>query len=227
MAGPFEILEGTAQGGAISFKCKSADGERTVTFAGNLAGDEIIFTRTVTVREGSERSESGIFDPSGTRAFIVKRGAAVPPASAQPPQPDSSKSATDKPSAERPGTDNAARGNSSAAPPPKPPAESAAKTDASKTGGDPNYDPFHAAQDVDVGMFYLHKGDYDAAIDRFKDAIRLKPNFAKPRLLLGELYEKRGDKAEAIRYYKEFLEILPEGPDSKKVKARLEKLGGK
>ena len=35
-------------------------------------------------------------------------------------------------------------------------------------------------------MFYLHKGDVDAAIDRFLDAIQRRPNFAKPRLLLGK-----------------------------------------
>ncbi|MGB0037138.1 MAG: tetratricopeptide repeat protein [Candidatus Acidiferrales bacterium] len=86
------------------------------------------------------------------------------------------------------------------------------------------YDPYHAQHDIDVAVYYMHKGDTDAAIERLKDAIHLKPNFAKPRLLLGEIYEKKGDKAEAVRYYTEFLEILPEGPDSKRVRQRIEKL---
>jgi tetratricopeptide (TPR) repeat protein len=89
---------------------------------------------------------------------------------------------------------------------------------------DPAWDPFHAQQDVDVGEFYLHKGDLDAAITRFEDAVKLRANFAKPRLLLAETYEKKGDKEEAVRYYKEYLQVLPGAPDAKKVKEKIEKL---
>lgn len=88
----------------------------------------------------------------------------------------------------------------------------------------PAWDPFHAAQDIDVGTFYMHKGDLDAAIGRFEDAIRLRPNFAKPRILLAEVYEKKGDKAEALHYYKEYLQVFPDAPDAKKVQKKIEKL---
>ena len=57
-----------------------------------------------------------------------------------------------------------------------------------------------------MGMFYLHKGDVDAAIDRFLDAIQQRPNFAKPRLLLGKAYEKKHDNESAVKYYKEYLQ---------------------
>ncbi|MGB8542304.1 MAG: tetratricopeptide repeat protein [Candidatus Acidiferrales bacterium] len=86
------------------------------------------------------------------------------------------------------------------------------------------WDPFHAAQDMDVGTFYMHKGDMDAAIGRFQDAIRLRPNFAKPRLMIAEIYEKKGDKSEALRYYKEYLQVFPDAPDAAKVKKKIEKL---
>jgi len=88
----------------------------------------------------------------------------------------------------------------------------------------PAWDPFHAAQDIDVGTFYMHKGDMDAAIGRFQDAIRLRPNFAKPRLLIAEIYEKKGDKSEALHYYKEYLQVFPDAPDFKKVQKKIEKL---
>ena len=88
----------------------------------------------------------------------------------------------------------------------------------------PAWDPFHAAQDIDVGTFYMHKGDLDAAIGRFQDAIRLRPNFAKPRLLIAEIYERRGDKSEALHYYKEYLQVFPDAPDSKKIQKKIEKL---
>ncbi|MGA7841535.1 MAG: tetratricopeptide repeat protein [Candidatus Acidiferrales bacterium] len=92
---------------------------------------------------------------------------------------------------------------------------------------DPAWDPFHAQQDIDVGMFYLHKGDIDAAISRFEHAISLRANFAKPRLLLAECYEKKDDPSEAVRYYKEYLQVLPNAPDAKKVREKIDKLSKK
>ncbi|HWW50632.1 MAG TPA: tetratricopeptide repeat protein [Verrucomicrobiae bacterium] len=86
------------------------------------------------------------------------------------------------------------------------------------------YDPFPAEQDIEVGAFYLHKGDLDAAISRFEDAIRLRSNFAKPRLLLGEVYERKGEKATAARYYKEYLKLSPDAPNAKKIQQKIEKL---
>ena len=86
------------------------------------------------------------------------------------------------------------------------------------------YDAYHAEKALEIGLFYMKKGDLDAAIDRFQDAIRLRSNFARPRLLLGEAYEKKNDKAQALKYYKEYLQILPHGPDAKKVRGRIEKL---
>jgi tetratricopeptide (TPR) repeat protein len=111
----------------------------------------------------------------------------------------------------------------------KTPADAAKK---SKAGvlppeDDPAWDPFHAQQDIDVGMFYLHKGDVDAAIARFEDAISRRANFAKPRLLLAECYEKKGDPSEAVRYYKEYLQVLPNAPDAKKVREKIDKLSKK
>ena len=75
-----------------------------------------------------------------------------------------------------------------------------------------------------MGMFYLHKGDVDAAIDRFLDAIQRRPNFAKPRLLLGKAYEKKHDNESAVKYYKEYLQVLPGAPDAKEVQKKIEKL---
>jgi len=88
------------------------------------------------------------------------------------------------------------------------------------------YDPVSAEDDIEVGAFYMHKGDIDAAISRYKDAIRLRSNFAKPRLLLAEAYEKKNDKVSALKYYKEYLEVFPRAPDAKRIKTKIEKLSG-
>ena len=87
-----------------------------------------------------------------------------------------------------------------------------------------NYDPFPAVKDVEVGEFYMHKGDLDAAISRFEEAIQLRPNYAQPRLLLAEIYEKKGEKDQAVKYYKEYLQVYPHAPDTKKIEKKIEKL---
>jgi tetratricopeptide (TPR) repeat protein len=93
---------------------------------------------------------------------------------------------------------------------------------------DPNqpqvYDPYHAMKAMEVGLYYLRKGDQAAALDRFQDAIHYKYDFARPRLLIAEIYERRHDNAQAIRYYSEYLKILPQAPDAKRIKERIEKL---
>jgi tetratricopeptide (TPR) repeat protein len=100
----------------------------------------------------------------------------------------------------------------------------AISSDAAKTKAAATYNPLPAQQDIEVGMYYLHKGDIDAAIDRFLDAIEQRPNFAKPRLLLGKAYEKKHDNESAVKYYKEYLKVLPGAPDAKEVQKKIEKL---
>jgi tetratricopeptide (TPR) repeat protein len=124
-------------------------------------------------------------------------------------------------------------GESSSSPngPPAPPADtSAGQSSSNPTPKAPpasnltTYDPVTAEEDVEVGQFYMRKGDIDAAIGRFQDAVRLRSNFAKPRLLTAEAFEKKGDKVDAVKYYKEYLQVLPKAPDAKKIQSRIEKL---
>ncbi len=86
------------------------------------------------------------------------------------------------------------------------------------------FDPYRAEKSIEIGEYYMKKGNYDAAIDRFQDATRRKPNFAKPYRLMGEAYEKKGEKAEAVKAYQKYLEILPSAEDVGKIRKRIEKL---
>jgi tetratricopeptide (TPR) repeat protein len=124
-------------------------------------------------------------------------------------------------------------GESSSSPngPPAPPADSSSGGSSSSSAPKAppasdltTYDPVTAEEDVEVGQFYMRKGDIDAAIGRFQDAIRLRSNFAKPRLLAAEAFEKKGDKIDAVRYYKEYLQVWPKASDAKKIQSRIEKL---
>ena len=86
------------------------------------------------------------------------------------------------------------------------------------------YDAFNAEKDIEVGTFYMHKGDVDAAIPRFEEAAKLRPNYGKPRLLLAEAYEKKHDPDTALKYYKEYLQVYPHAPDAKRIQKKIEKL---
>jgi len=117
-------------------------------------------------------------------------------------------------------------------PPPKPSDAPAAKPatppqSSSPSATDTSFDPFHAEQDIEVGTFYMHKGDVDAAITRFEDAVRLRPNYGRPRLLLAECYEKKHEPATALKYYKEYLKVYPQAPDRKTIEKKIEKLSSK
>jgi tetratricopeptide (TPR) repeat protein len=105
-------------------------------------------------------------------------------------------------------------------PPPPPPAET-------PPPAEPVFDPFHAEKSVEIGTFYMKKGNYDAAIDRFMDATYFQPALAKPWRLIAEAYEKKHDNGRAIESYKKYLEVLPGAEDAAKVKKRIAVLEGK
>ena len=87
----------------------------------------------------------------------------------------------------------------------------------------PTWDPLRAEKDLEVGQFYLKKGDLDAAIDRFQDAAAAKPGFAIPYRYLGEAQEKRGDKREALKSYRRYLDLYPHAEDAKKIQRKIDR----
>ena len=70
----------------------------------------------------------------------------------------------------------------------------------------------------------MRRGEYDAAIDRFTDAIDAKPGFAIPFKFLGEAQEKKGVKKKAIKSYQRYLDLVPRADDAEKVRKKIEKL---
>lgn len=88
----------------------------------------------------------------------------------------------------------------------------------------PQWDPLRAEKDLDVGKYYMKKGDIDAAIDRFEDATTAKPGYAIPFLYLGEAYEKKGKKKPAVKAYQRYLDLYPHAEDGDKIRKKIEKL---
>jgi len=88
----------------------------------------------------------------------------------------------------------------------------------------PTWDPLRAEKDLEVGQYYMRKGDVDAAIDRFEDATLAKPGYAIPFRFLGEAQEKKGLKKQAIESYQRYLDLYPHAEDRDKIQKRIDKL---
>ncbi|HXT23657.1 MAG TPA: hypothetical protein VN749_02385 [Candidatus Eisenbacteria bacterium] len=88
----------------------------------------------------------------------------------------------------------------------------------------PMWDPLRAEKDIEVGQYYMRKGDVDAAIDRFQDATLAKPGYAIPFRYLGEAQEKKKLKRDAIKSYTRYLDLYPHAEDRDKIEKKIEKL---
>ncbi len=105
-------------------------------------------------------------------------------------------------------------------PAPKPNTDSATQSAADQ----PKWNPLRAEKDLEVGKYYMNKGDVDAAIDRFTDAADAKPGYAIPFRYLGEAYEKKGQKKPAVKAYQRYLDLYPKAEDGDKIRKKIEKL---
>ena len=129
-----------------------------------------------------------------------------PPLRAQDPAPESSSKPADSPA------------------PKKPDKKQKSDTATQNAPDQPTYDPLRAEKDLEVGQYYMRKGDVDAAIDRFQDATTAKPGYAIPFRFLGEAQEKRGLKKEAIKSYSRYLDLFPHAADGDKIRKKIDKL---
>ncbi len=110
------------------------------------------------------------------------------------------------------------------APPSKPSAKQKKDTATQNAPDQPTWDPLRAEKDLEVGHYYMKKGDLDAAIDRFQDATLAKPGYAIPFRFLAEAQEKKGLKKQAIKSYQRYLDLYPHAEDGDKVRKKIEKL---
>jgi tetratricopeptide (TPR) repeat protein len=89
------------------------------------------------------------------------------------------------------------------------------------------WNPMKAIKDIEVGDYYFKRRNYRAALDRYKEALYYKEGDAVASFRVAECQEKLGDKAEARKYFEQYLKILPEGPFAKDAHASLDKLAKK
>lgn len=87
LTGQTEIYDGAIDGQKLSFKCKSPDEVRTITFNGARAGDTITFDREVQVQAGASPGMNGIYGASGATHFTARRATASAAGAPAPPGP--------------------------------------------------------------------------------------------------------------------------------------------
>ncbi len=87
-----------------------------------------------------------------------------------------------------------------------------------------SYDPHRAEKNVEVGDFYAKKKNYVAAANRYREALKWKPNDAIATIKLAQASERLGRVDEAREAYASYLKILPNGPAAEESKKALERL---
>ncbi|XXF79529.1 zinc-ribbon domain-containing protein [Myxococcaceae bacterium GXIMD 01537] len=74
------------------------------------------------------------------------------------------------------------------------------------------------------GLVHLDLGDFALAETEFLRALQANPRYGVALMGLAETYRSQGKKAEAVRYYERYLEVLPDGPEAAVARSALERL---
>jgi tetratricopeptide (TPR) repeat protein len=86
------------------------------------------------------------------------------------------------------------------------------------------YNPLLATQNLNVGNFYYKKKNYQAAIQRYLEAIAYQPGFVAAYEALVRTYDKEGTPSKTIQVLKDFISKNPDSPKARDFRARLAKL---
>ncbi len=74
------------------------------------------------------------------------------------------------------------------------------------------------------GLCLLDLGNNVGAVAAFRQALRNNSKYGDAIIGLAEAYKYKHDNANAIKYYKRYLEVLPNGPESSVARSNLEQL---
>lgn len=70
----------------------------------------------------------------------------------------------------------------------------------------------------------LDRGDFDAAFEAATKAVAVDPSLADAHLALGVVHEQRGETPAAVRAYRKYLELAPDGRYAESIRRTLERL---
>jgi tetratricopeptide (TPR) repeat protein len=91
----------------------------------------------------------------------------------------------------------------------------------------PAFDPELARKDDKVGRFYLRSGDWAGAYGRYQQAAQVDPQDLHAVIGLAMAADHLGKREEAIRNYKLYLDVMPNGKHSKDALRALKRLARK
>jgi tetratricopeptide (TPR) repeat protein len=86
------------------------------------------------------------------------------------------------------------------------------------------WNPHKADKNVEIGDFYYKRKNYEAAISRYREALKWQDNHALATFHLAEALEQTGQYAAARQYYQQYLRILPRGEYARAAIKALERL---
>jgi Tfp pilus assembly protein PilF len=81
-----------------------------------------------------------------------------------------------------------------------------------------------AAEDIEVGYFYMNKKNYRAAESRLQEAAELKPDAAAAWVGLAQAQQKLGKDDAARQSYEEYLKLNPDSAGAEQAKKAIASL---
>ncbi len=84
------------------------------------------------------------------------------------------------------------------------------------------FNPLQALSEIKIGRYYMKKGSYRAAAQRFLEATLWDPTNADAFYELGKAQERAGNQKGKSEAWKKFLELVPEDKRAAEVKKKLD-----
>jgi tetratricopeptide (TPR) repeat protein len=85
-------------------------------------------------------------------------------------------------------------------------------------------DPGNVFGQFILGLGGIKSGQFDKAIERFKVVVERQPDNIEAALNLAEVYDRKGDKANAVKWYKEVKQKISNAEAQKELDARIKAL---
>ena len=87
-----------------------------------------------------------------------------------------------------------------------------------------SFNPLQAATELKIGNYYMKRGKYRAAAQRFREATLWNNSLAEGYQRLGEAEEKAHEKKAARDAYAKYLEVAPDAKDADEIRKKMKKL---
>jgi predicted Zn-dependent protease len=85
-------------------------------------------------------------------------------------------------------------------------------------------DPSNTYAQMMLGLGGIKSGQFDKAIERFQAVLKVQPNNLEAIFRLAETYDRKGDKQNAVKWYKEAVQRIPEPSIKQEVENRIKAL---